>query len=143
MKSEHIITIYMSDKSASGYIKKRRGKSKDANDYNENVRRAHKTYFSDDEWRIILEKADNLEMAPSVYVREVALGYKPVKPDRDFRRELMLVRDDLKKFFAFVSLQKWPQEERRKKLSDAGFLTMWARGIAKELKFLNYWIRRL
>lgn len=133
----------MNDKSASGYIKKRRGKSKDDSDYNENVRRAHKTYFSDDEWSIILEKADNLEMAPSVYVREVALGYKPVKPDRDFRRELMLVRDDLKKFFAFISAQRWTQEERIKKLWDIGFLEVWSKGIAKELAFLNKWIRRM
>lgn len=133
----------MSDNSASGYIKKRRGKTKDVNDFNENVRRAHKTYFSDDEWRIILEKADNVEMAPSVYVREVALGYKPVKPDREFRRGLMQVRDDLKKFFAFVSLQGWSQDERKKKLSEFGFFSVWAEGVAKELKFLDYWIRRL
>lgn len=133
----------MNDRSASGYIKKRRGKSKNANDYKENVRRAHKTYFTDDEWIIIKEKADTLEMAPSVYVREVALGYNPVKPDRDFRRELMLVRDDIKKFFSFVSLQKWTQEERINKLSEFVFLSTWAKSVSKELKFLNYWIRRL
>ena len=133
----------MNENNTSGYLKKRRGKSKDANDINENVRRAHKIYFTDDEWRITKAKADNVDSAPSVYVREVALEYKPVKPDRDFRRELMRVRDDLKKFFAFVSLQGWTQEERKQKLSEFGFLSRWAEGILKELKFLDFWIRRL
>ena len=133
----------MDERNTSGYLKKRRGKSKDANDIKDNVRRPHKVYFTDDEWRTIKAKSDNVDSAPSVYVREVALGYKPVKPDRDFRRELMRVRDDLKKFFSFVSLQGWTQEERKQKLSEFGFLFRWAEGILKELKFLDFWIRRL
>jgi len=106
------------------------------------VRKAHKVYFSDDEWKSITSKANTLDMERSVYVREVSLGYNPVTPDREFRRELMAVRDDLKKFFAFVSAQRWTQDERMKKLWDIGFLKTWSKGIMKELDFLNKWIRR-
>lgn len=133
----------MVDESASGYIKRSRGKSKDANDYNPNVRRAHKVYFTDDEWNIIHSKADALDMEASVYVREVSLGYKPVKPDREFRHELFRVRDDIKKFFGFISAQRWTPEERIKKLWDIGFLQVWSKGIVKELEFLDKWLRRV
>ena len=41
----------MGDKSKSGYIKKSRGRSKSSDGYKENVRKAHKIYFKDDEWQ--------------------------------------------------------------------------------------------
>lgn len=132
----------MVDNSKSGYIKKSRGRKKSSDGFNENVRKAHKIYFKDDEWKTITSKANVLDMERSVYVREVSLGYKPVTPDREFRRELMAVRDDLKKFFAFISAQRWTQDERMKKLWDIGFLQTWSKGIMKELDFLNKWIRR-
>lgn len=132
----------MGDKSKSGYIKKSRGRSKSSDNYKENVRKAHKIYFKDDEWKAITCKADALDMERSVYVREVSLGYNPVVPDREFRRELMSVRDDLKKFFGFISSKRWTQEERIKKLWDISFLQIWSNGIMKELDFLNKWIRR-
>lgn len=115
---------------------------KSSDGFKENVRKAHKIYFKDDEWKTITSKANALDMERSVYVREVSLGYKPVTPDREFRRELMAVRDDLKKFFAFISAQRWTQDERMKKLWDIGFLKTWSKGIMKELDFLNKWIRR-
>ena len=132
----------MVDKSKSGYIKKSRGRKKSSDGFKENVRKAHKIYFKDNEWKAITSKANALDMERSVYVREVSLGYKPVTPDREFRRELMAVRDDLKKFFAFISAQRWTQDERMKKLWDIGFLKTWSKGIMKELDFLNKWIRR-
>ena len=132
----------MVDKSKSGYIKKSRGRKKSSDGFKENVRKAHKIYFKDDEWKTITSKANALDMERSVYVREVSLGYKPVTPDREFRRELMAVRDDLKKFFAFISAQRWTQDERMKKLWDIGFLKTRSKGIMKELDFLNKWIRR-
>ena len=132
----------MVDKSKSGYIKKKKKKKKSSDGFKENVRKAHKIYFKDDEWKTITSKANALDMERSVYVREVSLGYKPVTPDREFRRELMAVRDDLKKFFAFISAQRWTQDERVKKLWDIGFLKTWSIGIMKELDFLNKWIRR-
>lgn len=132
----------MVDKSKSGYIKKSRERKKSSDGFKENVRKAHKIYFKDDEWKAITSKANALDMERSVYVREVSLGYKPVTPDREFRRELMAVRDDLKKFFAFISAQRWTQDERMKKLWDIGFLKTWSKGIMKELDFLNKWIRR-
>ena len=132
----------MVDKSKSGYIKKSRGRKKSSDGFKENVRKAHKIYFKDDEWKTITSKANALDMERSVYVREVSLGYKPVTPDREFRRELMAVRDDLKKFFAFIAAQRWTQDERMKKLWDIGFLKTWSKGIMKELDFLNKWIRR-
>ena len=132
----------MVDKSKSGYIKKSRGRKKSSDGFKENVRKAHKIYFKDDEWKTITSKANALDMERSVYVREVSLGYKPVTPDREFRRELMAVRDDLKKFFAFISAQRWTQDERMKKLWDIGFLKTWSKGIMKELDFLNKCIRR-
>ena len=84
----------MGDKSKSGYIKKSRGRSKSSDDYKENVRKAHKIYFKDDEWKTITSKANALDMERSVYVREVSLGYKPVIPDREFRRDLLRRRRD-------------------------------------------------
>lgn len=133
----------MGDKSKSGYIKKSRGREKASDGYKESVRKAHKIYFNDDEWKVITSKANALDMDRSVYVREVALGYNPVIPDREFRRELMAVRDDLKKFFAFISAQRWTQEERMKKLWNIGLLDVWKTGIQRELEFLNKWIRRV
>lgn len=133
----------MEDKNKSGYIKKSRGRNKTSDGLKENVRKAHKIYFKDQEWKTITSKADALDMERSVYIREVSLGYNPVTPDREFRRELMAVRDDLKKFFAFISAKRWTQDERMKKLWDIGFFQIWSKGIMKELDFLNKWIRRL
>ena len=106
------------------------------------MRKAHKIYYKDDEWKTVTSKSNALDMERSVYVREVSLDYNPVAPDREFRRELMAVRDDLKKFFAFISAQRWSQDERMKKLWDIGFLQTWSKGIMNELEFLNKWIRR-
>ena len=131
----------MEDKSKSGYIKKSRGRKSSAT-YKEEVRKAHKIYYKDDEWKTVTSKSNALDMERSVYVREVSLDYNPVAPDREFRRELMAVRDDLKKFFAFISAQRWSQDERMKKLWDIGFLQIWSKGIMNELEFLNKWIRR-
>ena len=131
----------MEDKSKSGYIKKSRGRKSSAT-YKEDVRKAHKIYYKDDEWKTVTSKSNALDMERSVYVREVSLDYNPVTPDKEFRRELMAVRDDLKKFFAFISAQRWSQDERMKKLLDIGFLQTWSKGIMNELEFLNKWIRR-
>ena len=131
----------MEDKSKSGYIKKSRGRKSSAT-FKEDVRKAHKIYYKDDEWKTVTSKSNALDMERSVYVREVSLDYNPVAPDREFRRELMAVRDDLKKFFAFISAQRWSQDERMKKLWDIGFLQIWSKGIMNELEFLNKWIRR-
>jgi hypothetical protein len=131
----------MEDKSKSGYIKKSRGRKSSATS-REDVRKAHKIYYKDDEWKTVTSKSNALDMERSVYVREVSLDYNPVTPDREFRRELMAVRDDLKKFFAFISAQRWSQDERMKKLWDIGFLQTWSKGIMNELEFLNKWIRR-
>lgn len=131
----------MEDKSKSGYIKKSRGRKTSAT-YKEDVRKAHKIYYKGDEWKTVTSKSNALDMERSVYVREVSLDYNPVAPDREFRRELMAVRDDLKKFFAFISAQRWSQDERMKKLWDIGFLQTWSKGIMNELEFLNKWIRR-
>lgn len=131
----------MEDKSKSGYIKKSRGRKSSATS-KEDVRKAHKIYYKDDEWKTVTSKSNALDMERSVYVREVSLDYNPVTPDREFRRELMAVRDDLKKFFAFISAQRWSQDERMKKLWDIGFLQTWSKGIMNELEFLNKWIRR-
>lgn len=131
----------MEDKSKSGYIKKSRGRKSSATS-KEDVHKAHKIYYKDDEWKTVTSKSNALDMERSVYVREVSLDYNPVTPDREFRRELMAVRDDLKKFFAFISAQRWSQDERMKKLWNIGFLQTWSKGIMNELEFLNKWIRR-
>ena len=131
----------MEDKSKSGYIKKSRGRKSSATS-KEDVRKAHKIYYKDDEWKTVTSKSNALDMERSVYVREVSLDYNPVTPDREFRRELMAVRDDLKKFFAFISAQRWSQDKQMKKLWDIGFLQTWSKGIMNELEFLNKWIRR-
>ena len=52
----------MVDKSKSGYIKKSRGRKKSSDGFKENVRKAHKIYFKDDEWKTITSKANALDM---------------------------------------------------------------------------------
>ena len=50
-------------------------------DISDDRRRPHKVYFTDVEWKVIVGKADWVNRAPSVYLREVGLGYKPIVPD--------------------------------------------------------------
>ncbi len=45
-------------------------------DISDDRRRPHKVYFTDAEWKVIVGKADWVNRAPSVYLREVGLGYK-------------------------------------------------------------------
>lgn len=106
-------------------------------------RRGHKIYFSPDEWKRVVAKADWVKRESSVYVREVALGYKPVVPDPEFRHELMRCRDDIKKLFSFLKRQGLAQEERLNYISQLPFLRRWIMAVEKILDFLDIWIKRV
>lgn len=110
---------------------------------NNKKRRLHSVYCDDEEWNIISRKADALDMERSVYIREVSLGYKPTVPDREFRRQMMAIRDDILKHFQFLKSMNLTTEKRRQIISETGFQKYWTTCVKKELDFLNMWIKRL
>ena len=112
-------------------------------DPSDDRRRPHKVYFTDAEWKVIVGKADWVNRAPSVYLREVGLGYKPIVPDPEFRHELMRCRDDIKKLFSFLKRKELAQEERLNYISQLPFLRRWISAVEKILDFLDMWIKRV
>lgn len=123
--------------------KKKRGRKSIADGAESHARKQHKIYLSDDEWKLISEKSAALSMNRAEFIREVCLGYKPLPPDPEFRKEMLRVRMDLKNHFNFVNAQRWTEEERRKKLAEAEFFCPWTEEIYnKEIKFLDEWIKR-
>lgn len=124
-------------------IKQKRRYKRTDEDVSPKKRWPHKIYFSDDEWRRVVAKADWLNRETSVYVREVALGYKPVVPDPEFRHELWRCRDDIKKLFGFLSGLRLVEEKRYEYISIRPFLEKWTAGVEKILTFLDKWIKRV
>ena len=112
-------------------------------DISDDRRRPHKVYFTDDEWKVIVGKADWVNRAPSVYLREVGLGYKPIVPDPEFRHQLMRIGDDIRKLFAFLKGMNLSQEDRYQTMCEIGFLKRWTEGVSKILDFLDKWIKRV
>lgn len=106
-------------------------------------RRAHKVYLNEKEWEIILRKSAHLNREPSVYGREVMLGYKPIVPDPEFRHGLMRAEDDIRKLFAFLKGLNYPQEERYQYMCVERFLEHWTDAVEKILIFLDMWIKRV
>lgn len=106
-------------------------------------RRGHKIYFSPDEWERVVAKADWVKRESSVYVREVALGYKPAIPDPEFRHEMMRCRDDIKKLFSFLKNKGYSQGKRLEYISQQAFLKEWMGAVEKILDFLDMWIKRV
>ena len=100
--------------------------------------------LSEEEWMTITRKSTELDRRCADYIRDVALGYKPLPPDPEFRKELMRVRMDLKNLFAFVNSRNWSDEEREKRLAETDIFVPWTKAIfEKEIKFLEKWIKRL
>lgn len=124
-------------------IKQKRRYKRTDEDVSPKKRWPHKIYFSDDEWRRVVAKADWLNREPSVYGREVMLGYKPVVPDPEFRHELWRCRDDIKKLFGFLSGLRLVEEKRYEYISTRPFLEKWTAGVEKILTFLDKWIKRV
>ena len=112
-------------------------------DPSDDRRRPHKVYFTDAEWKVIVGKADWVNRAPSVYLREVGLGYKPIVPDPEFRPQLMHIGDDIRKLFAFLKGMNLTQEDRYQTMCEIGFLKRWTEGVSKILDFLDKWIKRV
>ena len=106
-------------------------------------RKPHKVYYNDQEWDEITQKSGHLDMDHGVYIRDVSLGYKPVVPDREFRREMMGVRSDIKNLFKLLESLHLTPQKRIEKLTDFGFLQRWINGVKKELDFLDNWIKRV
>ena len=98
-------------------------------DISDDRRRPHKVYFTDAEWKVIVGKADWVNRAPSVYLREVGLGYKPIVPDPEFRHQLMRIGDDIRKLFAFLKGMNLSQEDRYQTMCEIGFLKRWTEGV--------------
>ena len=110
---------------------------------NDKKRRPHKVYYNAEEWDRITQKSSALDMDHGVYIRDVSLGYKPVVPDREFRREMMGVRSDIKSLFKMLEALHLTPQKRMEKMTDFGFLQRWISGVKKELDFLDNWIKRL
>ena len=106
-------------------------------------RKPHKVYFNDEEWLKITQKSGRLDMDNGVYIRDTSLGYKPTVPDREFRREMMAVRSDIKSLFKMLEALHLTPQKRMEKLTDFGFLQRWIDGVKKELDFLDNWIKRV
>lgn len=109
----------------------------------EKKRRQFNIYLNDEERLYITRQADRLDMETGVYIRSVAMGYNPVVPDREFRRQMMAVRDDIKSLFKMLDALHLTVQKRMAMLTDFGFLRRWVDGVKKELDFLDYWIKRL
>ena len=120
-----------------------RRKRRTDNDISTKKRWPHKIYFSDDEWAQVVAKADWVKREPSVYGREVMLGYKPVVPDPEFRHGLMRCRDDIKKLFDFLRGLRLTTEERYNLIVQLDFLEKWTKGVTNILDFLDCWIKRV
>ena len=129
----------MDNKTTNVNIKKKRGRT--ALFYQK--RRSHVVYYNDREWDIISSKSAHLDMDRGVYIREVSLGYKPTIPDRDFRQEMMRVRDDVKKLFQILESLNLSREKRLEKITEFGFLQRWTNGVKDELDFLDRWIKKV
>ena len=106
-------------------------------------RKLHSVYYNVEEWDKITQKSSHLDMENGVYIREDSLGYKPVVPDREFRREMMGVRSDIKSLFKVLESLHLTPQKRMEKLTDFGFLQRWINGVKKELDFLDGWIKRV
>ena len=68
---------------------KRRGRKSISDGAISHARKQHKIYLSDEEWSTIGDHSRALEMRRADYIRNVALGYKPLPPDRECRAEVM------------------------------------------------------
>lgn len=133
----------MSDKSTF-HLPKKRGRKSIADGAESHARKQRKIYLSEEEWMTITRKSTELDRRCADYIRDVALGYKPLPPDPEFRKELMRVRMDLKNLFAFVNSRNWSDEEREKRLAETDIFIPCTKAIfEKEIKFLEKWIKRL
>ena len=108
-----------------------------------NVRQQHKVYFSTTEWDIVCRMAERVNRTPSVYLREVALAYKPAVPDPEFRHGLMCVGDDIRKLFAYLKGMNLTEQERYQFIGTIGFMGRWVTGVKRELDFIEKWIKRV
>ena len=99
---------------------KKRGRKSISDGAISHARKQHKIYLSDEEWSTIGDHSRALEMRRADYIRNVALGYKPLPPDREFREELMKVRMDLKNLFIFINSRHWSESERQQRLAEVG-----------------------
>ena len=122
---------------------KRRGRKSISDGAISHARKQHKIYLSDEEWSTIGDHSRALEMRRADYIRNVALGYKPLPPDREFREELMKVRMDLKNLFIFINSRHWSESERQQRLAEVGVFKRWTEAVfKKEIEFLDKWIKK-
>lgn len=125
-------------------IQKKRGRKSISDGAVSKARKQHKIYLSDDEWNDIGKYSRALKMRRADYIRKVALEYKPMAPDPEFRKALMAVRMDLKNYFSFVKSRSWSDKERQQRLAEANVFTTWTDKIFnQEINFLDEWIKRL
>lgn len=109
----------------------------------EQKRKKHAVYFSDEEWKIITEKAVSLDMDRGVFLRAVSLGYKPQKPDPELRHELMNIRHDISSLFHILRHLNLATEERWKYITEIDFLRRWEGCVETELSFIDFWIKNI
>lgn len=97
--------------------------------------------MSDEEWDFAAQNARLCHKHTSTYIRQLASGYRPMKPDPELKHQLAKVRTDilqLSKRLAGLS-----DDARKLIMGEYDFQVEWFNAVQKELDFIDDLRRRL